>query len=225
MGVWERVKEKIVEYQGDISLIEGIPQYIKDIYKTSFTTSPFAFIEIAARAQKWIDQALSRNMYLETRDIDETMNIYTSAWEKGLKTTYYLHMKPRHSAEQSTIAVNKAQKIGKVGFAGISLKTKGEEVVKPVGFSAPLQKSINEITPVVPNTQPVSNIMSGIMGVAEQKISKPVEDSAKINFVSTPQPVKVEDESEEKELLVKVGNSITTCPIDPAERAQCDACQ
>jgi len=120
MGLWENVREAIIEHQGDISTIPSIPQHIKDVYKTSFTTSPLAYVEVAARAQKWIDQALSRNMYLETRDIDETMNIYTTAWKKGVKTTYYLHMKPRHTAEQSTVRVNKAEMTGKKGFGAIA---------------------------------------------------------------------------------------------------------
>lgn len=136
MGIWEEVKEAIIENQGDISSIEAIPQHIKDVYKTSFTTSPYAYIEVAARAQKWIDQALSRNMYLETRDIDETMKIYNTAWEKGLKSTYYLHMKPRHTAEQSTVNVNKAQKMGRVGFGALNF-------AKSPAFSAPLQKSFD----------------------------------------------------------------------------------
>lgn len=120
MGIWDNVKEMIIETQGDISGIEGIPQHVKDIYKTSFTTSPYAYIEVAARAQKWVDQAISRNMYLDTRDIDETIKIYSTAWKKGVKTTYYLHMKPRHSAEQSTVRVNKAEAMGKRGFGALS---------------------------------------------------------------------------------------------------------
>ncbi len=135
LGIWEKVKDLLVEYQGDISQIEGIPEHIKDIYKTSFSTSPYAVLEIAARAQKWVDQALSRNMYLETRDIDETMQIYKSAWEKGVKSTYYLHLKPRHSAEQSTTNVNKSSKMGRVGFSALNLATSP-------AFSAPLQKSL-----------------------------------------------------------------------------------
>ena len=132
MGIWERVRGEIIENQGDISNIAGIPDHIKNIYKTSFTTSPYAYIEVAARAQKWVDQALSRNMYLETRDIDETMNIYMTAWKKGLKSTYYLHMKPRHTAEQSTVKVNKAEKIGKMGFARVASVKKEEEVILEV---------------------------------------------------------------------------------------------
>jgi ribonucleoside-diphosphate reductase alpha chain len=72
-------------------------------------------LEVAARAQKWIDQAISRNMYLETRDIDDLMGIYTGAWKRGVKTTYYLHMKPRHTAEQSTVKVNKSEQINGSG--------------------------------------------------------------------------------------------------------------
>jgi ribonucleoside-diphosphate reductase alpha chain len=145
MGLWEKVRGQIIESQGDIANIDGIPQHVKDVYKTSFTTSPMAFIEVAARAQKWIDQAISRNMYLETRDVDETMKIYTAAWEKGVKTTYYLHMKPRHTAEQSTTRVNKAEKMGKIGFAAVSSSL--SSIPKAAAFDAPLQKSLDIVEP------------------------------------------------------------------------------
>src|SRR5665213_466205 len=108
-GLWESTKELILRSQGDIQNIDVIPDDVKATYKTSFQLSPYAFLEVAARAQKWIDQAISRNMYLETRDIGEMMDIYYDAWERGVKTTYYLHMKPRHTAEQSTVKVNKSE--------------------------------------------------------------------------------------------------------------------
>ncbi len=110
-GLWELVREQILRSQGDIQRIDAIPDEVKATYKTSFQLSPFAFLEVAARAQKWIDQAISRNMYLETRDLGDMMSIYSAAWERGVKTTYYLHMKPRHTAEQSTVKVNKAQDV------------------------------------------------------------------------------------------------------------------
>ena len=88
---------------------------MKDVYKTCFQLSPFAFIEVAARAQKWVDQAISRNMYLESRSIDDMETVYMEGWLRGLKTTYYLHMKPRHQAEQSTTKVNKAEAIAAGG--------------------------------------------------------------------------------------------------------------
>jgi ribonucleoside-diphosphate reductase alpha chain len=109
LGIWDDVKEDVLRTQGDVQQIDAIPQHIKDVYKTSFQLSPYSFIEVAARAQKWVDQAISRNMYLETRNIDDYIDIYTTAWKRGLKTTYYLHVKPRHTAEQSTVKVNKSE--------------------------------------------------------------------------------------------------------------------
>lgn len=122
LGLWDEVKDEVLSNLGDIQSINVIPQKVRDVYKTSFQLSPTAFIEVAARAQKWVDQAISRNMYLETRDIDEYVDIYTECWRRGLKTTYYLHVKPRHQAEQSTTKVNKSADISatsgskKVGF-------------------------------------------------------------------------------------------------------------
>ena len=121
-GLWESVRESILRSQGDIQGISAIPDDVKATYKTSFQLSPYAFLEVAARAQKWIDQAISRNMYLETRDVDEMLDIYSAAWKKGVKTTYYLHMKPRHTAEQSTVKVNKSET---VGGDGSSTRRKG----------------------------------------------------------------------------------------------------
>lgn len=116
-GIWGDVREQILRSQGDIQGIAAIPEHIKNVYKTSFQLSPYAFLDVAARAQKWIDQAISRNMYLETRDLGDMMDIYFGAWERGVKTTYYLHMKPRHQAEQSTVKVNKTEELSQ-GAAG-----------------------------------------------------------------------------------------------------------
>ncbi len=113
LDLWDTVKDQLLVEQGDLTNIPGIPQELKDVYKTCFQLSPYAFIEVAARAQKWVDQAISRNMYLESRSIDDMEWVYMEAWKRGLKTTYYLHMKPRHQAEQSTTTVNKAEEIAK----------------------------------------------------------------------------------------------------------------
>ncbi|MEO5949658.1 MAG: ribonucleoside-diphosphate reductase subunit alpha [Candidatus Saccharimonas sp.] len=116
LGIWDDVKEQLLVDQGDLTNIDLVPQHLKDVYKTCFQLSPLAFIEVAARAQKWVDQAISRNMYLESRSIDDMDAVYMEAWKRGLKTTYYLHMKPRHQAEQSTVKVNKAEAIAGSGL-------------------------------------------------------------------------------------------------------------
>ncbi|MCY7326516.1 MAG: ribonucleoside-diphosphate reductase subunit alpha [Microbacteriaceae bacterium] len=149
LGIWDSTRETILRSQGDIQNIAAIPDHMKETYKTSFQLSPYAFIEVAARAQKWIDQAISRNMYLETRDLGDMMDIYFAAWERGVKTTYYLHMKPRHTAEQSTVKVNKSESIGtgaRKGFgasstsstpAGVPIEAAAAPVVVESAPSAP----------------------------------------------------------------------------------------
>lgn len=146
LGLWEKVRESILRSQGDIQIISEIPEELKRVYKTSFQLSPYAFLEVAARAQKWIDQAISRNMYLETRDIGEMMDIYYGAWERGVKTTYYLHMKPRHQAEQSTVKVNKAEEIADSagrGFAAAQAPQGAQTPQVPVEAAAPVSAPVS----------------------------------------------------------------------------------
>ncbi len=146
LGLWESVREDILRSQGDIQSIAVIPDHVKETYKTSFQLSPTSFLQVAARAQKWIDQAISRNMYLETRDLGDMMDIYSEAWNLGVKTTYYLHMKPRHTAEQSTVKVNKAEELtgsGEqttrkgFGFGGGSGQTAEADTVSADASAAP----------------------------------------------------------------------------------------
>ncbi len=226
LGLWERVRGQIIESQGDIGAIEEIPKHIRDMYKTSFTTPPIAFIEVAARAQKWVDQSLSRNMYLATRDIDETMDIYHTAWKKGLKSTYYLHMKPRHTAEQSTVAVNKAKQLGKIGFGNVLRKVE-PAAAAPATFAAPLQKTLIMPLPgeevILAPVAPIIAAPSALMAQVPQALAVesptaytpgvPVEAPTSPEIVPARTP------------RVNMENVAATCPIDPAEREQCDSCQ
>ena len=218
MGIWEKVREKIIAEQGDIANINGIPQHIKDVYKTSFSTSPYAFIEVAARAQKWVDQALSRNMYLETRDIDETMAIYSTAWEKGVKTTYYLHMKPRHTAEQSTIRVNKAEKIGKRGFAAV---LEAEEAA-PIMAEAITAKTVEVEVPVavaaVAATAPIAKPAMASFAKAEAPIATPAVAPIKSQAMKmTPAIAEIKNEAKPAYKVLP--------PSDPQMDLICDSCQ
>jgi len=144
LGIWDSTREAILRSQGDIQNVAAIPDHLKEVYKTSFQLSPYAFLEVAARAQKWIDQAISRNMYLETRDLGDMMDIYFAAWERGVKTTYYLHMKPRHTAEQSTVKVNKSEDI-----VASSSAPAGETAATP--SSAPARRGFGGLAPKAGN--------------------------------------------------------------------------
>jgi len=202
MGLWEEVRDQIIEHHGDISSITVIPQHIRDVYKTSFTNSPYAYVEVAARAQKWFDQAISRNIYLETRDVDETMDIYKSAWEKGLKSTYYLHMKPRHNAEQSTVKVNKGQALGKKGFGALAGLHQSESFKKPITEPVESGEAMTVVAPVrVAQENNNSN-------TAQEAFSPVAENKPNSNqFTSEPKSLNVH------------------LPDDPNENLVCDSCQ
>jgi ribonucleoside-diphosphate reductase alpha chain len=163
LNLWDKYRDEILAQHGDLQHIDGIPERIKEIYRTSFSTSPSAFVEVAARAQKWVDQAISRNMYLDVRDIDEIINIYTNAWEKGLKTTYYLHMKPKHTAEQSTVRVNKSEAQGQKGFSSVfkNIPTKDSLIEKTIEDTNAQKTSSPIETPVTVNHERQKVVVHG----------------------------------------------------------------
>lgn len=113
LGIWDEVSTDLLRNQGSIQGIDLIPDDLKTIYKTSFELKPQAFTEVAARAQKWVDQGISRNYYISDRSIEHAEEVYISAWESGLKSTYYQHVAPRHTSEQSTVRVNKTEELAK----------------------------------------------------------------------------------------------------------------
>lgn len=220
MNLWDKVKDLIIEHQGDISEIAGIPEHLKAIYKTSFTTSPYGYIEVAARAQKWVDQALSRNMYLETRDIDETMDIYATAWKKGLKSTYYLHLKPRHSAEQSTVKVDKSSKFAKKAF-GAFASVKTELPKEEVAIKSPLEIDMPE-----PVAVPLSQMIAHTVEVPEVPASAELDMPKPFEGI-TPEPAAnlfSESKPAEEPKKFKIVRS-AAYPTDPSEALQCDSCQ
>ncbi len=154
LDLWDEVKDDLLAAQGDVSCIDAIPEHLREVYRTSFQLSPYAFITVAARAQKWIDQAISRNIYLADRSVQGMAALYLKAWEMGVKTTYYLHMMPRHTAEQSTVRVNKAEKIrpldageptsrpARRGFGGAAVRSAPQSLA-PVVARPLLQPSIS----------------------------------------------------------------------------------
>ena len=65
-------------------------------------------IECNAVRQKWIDQAISFNLYNKGTSLKYLNDIYISCWEKGLKTTYYLRNRAASKVEKSTTSESKS---------------------------------------------------------------------------------------------------------------------
>lgn len=103
-GLWDEVMIHDLKYfDGSVVSIERIPQDLKAVYATAFEIDPRWLVECASRRQKWLDQSQSLNLYMSEpggRKLDE---LYKMAWQKGLKTTYYLRTTSATYAEKSTI--------------------------------------------------------------------------------------------------------------------------
>lgn len=103
-GLWNAEMASMVKNaDGDLSLLNGsIPDHIKNKYKTAFDRDMLKLIESNAARQKWIDQAISFNLYNKTTSLKYLNDIYMSCWESGLKTTYYLRNRAASKVEKST---------------------------------------------------------------------------------------------------------------------------
>jgi ribonucleoside-diphosphate reductase alpha chain len=102
-GLWNPEVAKLVKsVDGDLSLLNGdIPNWIKEKYKTAFDRDMFKLIECNSVRQKWIDQAVSFNLYNKSTSLKYLNDVYMGCWEAGLKTTYYLRNRAASKVEKA----------------------------------------------------------------------------------------------------------------------------
>ncbi len=91
LGLWdEEMLSDLKYFDGSIQRIERVPDDLKRLYKTAFEIEPTWLLQCAAVRQKWLDQSQSVNLFLADNDARQASFMYREAWERGLKTTYYL---------------------------------------------------------------------------------------------------------------------------------------
>lgn len=106
-GLWDDVMVNDLKYyNGSLLRINRIPDEIKQRYLTAFEIDPSWLVEAASRRQKWIDQAQSLNLYMAEPSGKKLDQLYKLAWERGLKTTYYLRSLGATNTEKSTVHDN-----------------------------------------------------------------------------------------------------------------------
>ena len=105
LGLWNReLKDKIIVNDGSIQAIEGIPQIIKNRYKTVWEIKQKNIIDMAIQRGKYICQSQSMNLFLESPNTSTLTSMHFYAWSKGLKTgIYYLRSRPSSKAIQFTV--------------------------------------------------------------------------------------------------------------------------
>jgi ribonucleoside-diphosphate reductase alpha subunit len=96
LGIWnEETREIIIAANGSIQNIEGLPDTLKDLYKTSWELSMKAIIDMSADRGAFICQSQSLNLFMESPSFSKLTSMHFYAWQKGLKTgMYYLRSRP-----------------------------------------------------------------------------------------------------------------------------------
>ena len=108
LNLWSQAMlDELKYFDGELDSIDDIPEAIKHKHKTVFGIGHEFIVDAAARRQKWIDQSQSVNLFLATPDMKTLSHMYRRAWDKGLKTTYYLRTLQASNVEKSTIDVKK----------------------------------------------------------------------------------------------------------------------
>lgn len=112
LGLWnEQIRQQIKLADGSIQHIPEIPDNIKQIFRTAWEIPMKSLIDMMADRAPFIDQSASLNLFMENPTIGKLSSMYMYAWEKGLKTTYYLRSRPATRIAKSTIKVDPRQMV------------------------------------------------------------------------------------------------------------------
>ncbi len=111
LGLWSlEMKDEILRHKGSIQAIAGIPDHIKELYKTTWEIKQKNVIDMAADRGAYIDQSQSMNIHMIDANPAKVTSMHFYGWKKGLKTgMYYLRTKAAADAIQFTVEQKKAQ--------------------------------------------------------------------------------------------------------------------
>jgi ribonucleoside-diphosphate reductase alpha chain len=105
LGLWnDTLKQEIMRHNGSVQNIEGIPQDIKELYKTVWEMSMKDIIDMSRQRGYFIDQSQSLNLFMEGATYAKLTSMHFYAWQSGLKTgMYYLRTKSAVDAIKFTL--------------------------------------------------------------------------------------------------------------------------
>jgi ribonucleoside-diphosphate reductase alpha chain len=161
LNLWNgEMLDQLKYNDGNLDNIAGIPDSLKLKYKQAFDIDPHVLIDMAAVRGKWIDQSQSLNIFIQGVSGKKLDDAYTYAWNKGLKTTYYLRGMAATQIEKSTLDAQK------YGFTQ-SRETKDEKVIEEnVKISPIVVKPIAAVAePVKEAISPIANVPSAVQEI------------------------------------------------------------
>ncbi len=104
-NLWSlEIKDQILLNKGSVQNIDGIPDDIKALYKTTWEISQKVIIQLAADRGAYIDQSQSLNIHMIDANPAKVTSMHFYGWRLGLKTgMYYLRTKAATDAIQFTV--------------------------------------------------------------------------------------------------------------------------
>ena len=98
------MKDEILRHKGSVQQIGGIPDDLKELYKTTWEIKQKHVIDMAADRGAYIDQSQSLNIHMTDANPAKVTSMHFYGWRKGLKTgMYYLRTKAAADAIQFTV--------------------------------------------------------------------------------------------------------------------------
>ncbi|KAF8606690.1 ribonucleotide reductase alpha subunit [Ceratobasidium sp. AG-I] len=158
LGLWDDdMKNMIIASGGSIQNIAGIPDEIKDIYKTVWEISQKTVLNLAADRGAFICQSQSLNVHLQSPTTRQLTSMHFYGWKKGLKTgMYYLRTRPAAQAIQFTVDQSVIKQANAAKSAATSATPIKQEAVTPSLSTPSLSTTLGDIsTPAV--TTPTSS--------------------------------------------------------------------
>jgi ribonucleoside-diphosphate reductase alpha chain len=108
IGFWsEETRQRLIAANGSVQNMAGIPQSIKDLYKTVWEIPQKAIIDMSADRGAFICQSQSLNIHLTNVNTGKLTSMHFYAWKKGLKTGMY-YLRTQAAADAIKFTINKA---------------------------------------------------------------------------------------------------------------------
>ncbi|MGY8944708.1 MAG: ribonucleoside-diphosphate reductase subunit alpha, partial [Flavobacteriales bacterium] len=145
LGLWnEDMKQELMQANGSIQNIEGIPSDIKELYKTVWEMSMKDIIDMSRHRGYFIDQSQSLNLFMEGATMAKLTSMHFYAWKSGLKTgMYYLRTKSAVDAIKFTLNVAKT-KVSEPATASVTA------TAATAASPAPSQLQATAVEPLTP---------------------------------------------------------------------------
>ncbi|MDP2041689.1 MAG: ribonucleoside-diphosphate reductase subunit alpha [Algoriphagus sp.] len=131
LGLWnDNMRNRLISTNGSVLNVPGIPQNIKDLYKTVWEISQKVIIDMSADRGAYICQSQSMNIFMQDPNFGKLTSMHFYAWKKGLKTgMYYLRSQAATAAIKFTLDKSSFdQKVEKVNETEIA-KTQKQDAI------------------------------------------------------------------------------------------------